>query len=333
VSFVKAGDVLKLALKLQATAEGVSLADIQRDFGVSRRTAERMRDAVEAATRQLEEVRHGGREKRWRLAPRSLERLADPTAEEIAGLARAAALARSSGVPLLADELDSLHHKLKASQRAAVRARNEPDIEALLAAEAFASRPGPKARFDAAIVDTLRQAIRRYRKLRIVYRYRGSGRRGWDVVHPYGFLIGHRHYLVALREQAGDFRSYALANFEGAEILPESFARRADFALADYAARSFGVFQEKPQDVIWRFGPEAAADAREFLFHPTQSVEERADGSLLVRFRAGGLKEMAWHLLTWGDQVDVLAPAALRRFWNTKSFAAAKRRLRPNSPL
>jgi len=63
--------------------------------------------------------------------------------------------------------------------------------------------------------------------------------------------------------------------------------------LQTFAERSFGVFQEEPFDVVWRFSPTAAADARQFLFHPTQTMEDQPDGSLIVRFRAGGALEMS----------------------------------------
>ena len=63
---------------------------------------------------------------------------------------------------------------------------------------------------------------------------------------------------------------------------------------------------------MWRFTPEAAERAAEFRFHPTQVVEPQDDGSLIVRFKAAGWLEMAWHLYQWGDKVDVLAPAGLR---------------------
>ena len=49
------------------------------------------------------------------------------------------------------------------------------------------------------------------------------------------------------------------------------------------------------------------------MFHPTQRLEPGRDGSIVVRFRAGGLREMAWHLFTWGPSVEVLEPPALRR--------------------
>ena len=37
------------------------------------------------------------------------------------------------------------------------------------------------------------------------------------------------------------------------------------------------------------------------------------DGSLTVRFRAGGIDEMCWHLYTWGESVTVEKPVRLRR--------------------
>ena len=132
-------------------------------------------------------------------------------------------------------------------------------------------------------------------------------------MHPYGFLYGNSHYLVAWSEseEARDFRSFALSNIELVELLDRAFIRGRRFSLREYGERSFGVFQEKPVDVVWKFSPKAAPDAREFLFHPTQVIEEQPDGSLIVRFRAGGLQEMAWHLVTWGDQVNVIQPRTL----------------------
>ena len=132
----------------------------------------------------------------------------------------------------------------------------------------------------------LRRAIIGQNKVVLHYRYRGSGKRGYQrTVHPYGFLYGSRHYLVAWSEPAParDFRSFALANIERVESSDEPFDRDPAFSLAAYAERSFGVFQEEPFDVAWKFSPKAAPDAREFLFHPTQTMEDLPDGSLVVR--------------------------------------------------
>ena len=104
--------------------------------------------------------------------------------------------------------------------------------------------------------------------------------------------------------------------------MDESFERDESFSLQAYAERSFGVFQEEPFDVVWRFTPEAAIHAKEYLFHPSQQMEEEEDGSLVVRFSAGGKHEMIWHLYAWGDNVEVIEPKELadevnpyRRSW------------------
>ncbi len=79
--------------------------------------------------------------------------------------------------------------------------------------------------------------------------------------------------------------------------------------------------QEKPVAVVWKFSAKAAPDAREFQFHPTQIMEPQLDASLIVRFRAGGLFEMAWHLLTWGDQVEIIKPIKLRKMLQPRKNA------------
>ena len=107
-------------------------------------------------------------------------------------------------------------------------------------------------------------------------------------------------------------RLWRLDRIASADPFDRGFARRDDFDLAAYAARSFGVFQEEPLDVVLRVAPEAADEAACWLFHPTQALEREADGSLLVRFRAGGVQEMCWHLFTWGTAVTVVAPDELR---------------------
>ena len=98
-----------------------------------------------------------------------------------------------------------------------------------------------------------------------------------------------------------------------ARLLDERFERDPAFDLQRYARRSFGTFQEKPVRVVLRFDAAAAPDASAFLFHPGQTIEGRDDGTVRVSFEAGGLDEMCWHLVTWGETVTVEKPVRLRR--------------------
>ena len=65
--------------------------------------------------------------------------------------------------------------------------------------------------------------------------------------------------------------------------------------------------------MVLRFAPGAARDASNFVFHPDQTTEPNDDGSLTVRFEAGGIDEMCWHLFTWGESVTIEEPLGLRR--------------------
>ena len=72
--YARQEDLQKLALMMQGSAEGICLADIQREFSVSRRTAERMRDALRNTYPQIEELGGDAGRKYWRFPPGSLGR-------------------------------------------------------------------------------------------------------------------------------------------------------------------------------------------------------------------------------------------------------------------
>ncbi|MEP9367944.1 WYL domain-containing protein [Xanthobacter sp. VNH20] len=61
-----------------------------------------------------------------------------------------------------------------------------------------------------------------------------------------------------------------------------------------------------------RFDPHVADAAEATLFHPSQHARRLADGRLEVQLRAGGQSEMAQHLFTRGDAVEIVRPAELR---------------------
>ena len=306
-------DLIRLALRMQGTAEGVSLGDIMAEFEVSRSTAERMRNALLDALPQIEVRGDPGGERRWRLSPRCLGGITQPTLDEIAALQRARDLAAREGDSLTADVLGTLAKRLQAALPAATRTRLEPDIAALLEADGVALRPGPREVIAPDILRTLRDAIMAGVWVNVDHRARASGKLSRDVwLGPLAMLMGDgRQYLVAWSEYQEDVRLFALAGFERIAQSDEVFERPPEFDLQAYLSQSFGVFQEEPQDVVWRFTPEAAPEARRFLFHPSQQMEDAPYGSLIVRFRAGGMLEMCWHLFRWGDQVEVLEPEAL----------------------
>ena len=76
----------------------------------------------------------------------------------------------------------------------------------------------------------------------------------------------------------------------------EKNQKRNDFIddLNEYAMESFGAFHEEPFDVEWLFSADVANEAKNFIFHPKQKLTENPDGSLTVKFKAGGKMEIDW---------------------------------------
>lgn len=311
--FVKVDAVLSLALEMQASRMGISLSEIESRFHVGRRTAQRMKDAVGRVYPQMERIVDEERHPRWRI-PSARVAISDASADEIADLEAAAKVLRRDNQRAKAKNLENLATKLRAALKPAIASRLAPDLEALMEAEGIAMRPGPRPYIDDQVIGVIRRAILQGRSLYIAYRRKQDFRSTGREVHPLGFLFGKSHYLVAIdpKKDPNKPRLFALGNIIKASVAEKTFERPAEFSLEAFSRNSFGVYQEEPVDVEWRFKPVAATAARDFFFHPSQKIELKADGSVIVRFRAGGLLEMCWHLYTWGRDVEVLKPAKLK---------------------
>ncbi len=302
--------LLELAQLFAAQHAGVTLDEIAEKFAVGRRTAERMRDAVAEVFPQLEEIENE-RPKRWRLPSGLTGVFREPLADELAALHSIARRLKGEGVSESAALLERLAVKVEASLKATRRRTLAPDVAALLEAEGFASRPGPRPVIAAEVFAEIRHALLTGRRLSFLYRSETAEAPAYREVVPYGLLYGHRAYLVAAFPWEQEPVNYRLDRMTKVCVSVAIGARPTDFNLDAYAARSFGVFQEKPHDVVLRFAPEVADEVAAFQFHPTQTLTREPDGSTIVRFRAGGLREMAWHVFTWGDAISIVAPEAL----------------------
>ncbi len=309
--YERIADIVRLATRLQGGG-GLTLDEIGSEFEVSRRTAERMRDAVEHAFGPLEYEETDDGRRRWRLRSNPLRDLVRVSADELVELETAAAEVERAGFEERAALLRGLAGKLRALAGEAERRRIEPDLEALTMAEGLAMRPGPRPRIEPGLLMTLREAIKAGRAVEFRYLGRTTGRRSRQRIQPHGILYGSRAYLVGRSDWTEDMRYWVLANISEAALSDESFEFDEDFDLEQFAGRSFGVFQEEPVDVALRFAPEAAADAASFLFHPGQELAHNDDDSLTVRFTAGGTREICWHLFIWGNTVTVEEPECLR---------------------
>lgn len=299
---------------LAGTRTGLTLDEMAQEVGVGRRTVERLRDSLVDLFPQLEGWDDEERVRRWRLPSGALAGIAEPRAEAVAAVETLARECAARGEGDRAGLLRDAAMTLRTLMRPAALLRAEPDIEALMQAEGIAMRPGPRPSLDPALLPTLRRAILEMRLVVVRYGDLSTDQPATRVLCPYGTLYGGngRAWLVGHVEGLPQMRLWRLDRIVSMDLLDRCFTRSSHFDLTSYAAQSFGVFQEEPINVVLRFLPEAANDAACWSFHPSQTMELEADGSLLVYFRAGGVAEISWHLFTWGDVVRVLAPERLQ---------------------
>ena len=310
--YEQVANLVRLAVLLQGSVGGMTISEIASEFRVSRRTAERMRNAVEDAFGPLLPVETLDRQSHWRLQSRSLRGLIQIAPDELVELESAADQLEHAGLTERSKTLRELGTKVRAAQQMPDAAEFDSDYEMLLHAEGLAMRPGPRITIEPGLLRLIRSAIKSARQLAFKYNARRSGRESEQLVKPYGILYGNRPYLVGAPENEDLPHLWLLPNMSNVQVTEHSFEWDSEFDLQTYAERSFGVFQEEPFQVVLRFNPDAAEDAANFLFHPSQTVQKNRDGSLTVTFTAGGIVEMCWHLVTWGSSVSVEQPKHLR---------------------
>jgi len=321
MAYGKAEELLQLAIRLAASRSGLSAADIEAELGAGPQGAlERKRQRMLSALRGLfpaglEEVSEGPR-RFWFLRTKELDHLPVVQPTDLATLERAAAMLAAGNDEDGASRLRVLRDRLGEALVRRGERSFEADLEAMLHGQAVAARPGPRPVIDRTVSEPIGRAVLELRKLRFNYEG-GNGEKRERTVEPVGVLLGGRHYLVARVDNSpadaepGRWRMDRMSDVrvldEGIRPMPEGYSFRK------VATRAFGVYFNADEygDVVWKFTQKAARAAAAYHFHPDQKLELQADGSLIVRFRAAGHLEMAWHLYQWGDNVEVLEPAEL----------------------
>lgn len=301
---------ISLVHALSATAEGLTLDEMAAELGVNRRTAERLR-AVIAVHFDLEE-QMDDRRKRFRIVD-SLRRVyTRPNAAEVAALQTEVEARRLEKSPQ-AEILASLLAKVRGALDDRERLRLDPDLEPLVRLQRSRVPAGPSVIADPQALAVAQGAIMAGACLEFEYLADGSDEAKWRRVVPYGLVHGPITYLIGkLPGRDAPPVPFRLDRMQDVRASNLQESPPEDWDLDAWMAQSFGIWREVDNDIILHVLPSAVARAKNWRFHPGQQFEELADGSLRVRFRAGGLREIAEHLFTWGGDVVIVGPEALK---------------------
>ena len=300
--YSRVSDIIELIILMQSKVAGVSLNDIQEEFDVSRRTAERMRDSVLNLLPQVGEIPTDSRVKRWGFINYSMNELVSFSKDEIATLEKL----KQNCDKISKKDLSTITNKIKTLNQKKLNTL-EHEIEFILNCEGYAVKQSPNYKIDLDSISTIREAIRGSFKLSGKYNDKDK------ILSPLGLLFGEKIYLVAIEDnKGGEPFTYLLHRFQNLKLTNKKFDSNG-FNLREFAKKSFGVFQGKIYNVKLNFDATAAEDASNYNFHPSQKGKWEKDGSYTVTFKASGDKHIIWNLFKWGDTVKIIAPKELKK--------------------
>jgi len=108
-----------------------------------------------------------------------------------------------------------------------------------------------------------------------------------------------------------DFRTFALSRILDVKISNRSFPAK-DFNLRQFFNNNFSLIDDgKTYSVKILFYPDQAPYVTERSWHPTQKIEKKPDGSVVLSLETRNLFEIKRWILSWGFGAKVLHPPEL----------------------
>lgn len=295
--------VARITVMLRRLRGGATAGELADELDITKRQVHRDLRQIEDSGYPLEQD-----DGKWRLPPgfKGLEVAVSPYELMSLHLAHSH-LAYLKGTPFVED-LEAVIRKVEAGLPDKVRNH----LERIVTAFAPLQRPVRAYADQRHVIESVRKALLRQLTV-VLHGYRKPGERPQDYkVDPYGLILyQYGLYLVGYSHQAGELRMFALERINTVTVTEDMFELPRSVSLADRLDRAFGLIEESPQEVkIW-IAPEWAYFVKERSWHPTQTIELKKDGSVILTMRCGGLDELTAWVLSFGPAAKVLGPQAL----------------------
>jgi predicted DNA-binding transcriptional regulator YafY len=208
------------------------------------------------------------------------------------------------------DAMDSLLSKIKATLPPAYidyldRIRSRMDVGP--SPQKDYSRLGP-------IIAELNRAIVDEKKIHLVYFSMGRQKENRRTVYPHRLRhVEGTLYLIGYCTLRKGIRTFAVDRIKAATVSEARFNIPEEIDMNTVLQDSFGIYQGPTVRVKIRFLKSVAGYIRERIWHPSQHLSEKADGTLIFTANVAGIEEISHWVLRWGAGAQVLEPAALRQ--------------------
>jgi predicted DNA-binding transcriptional regulator YafY len=175
----------------------------------------------------------------------------------------------------------------------------------------------PKSEAFLSVLAKLAEAWTSQHRAKITYRSLPAAKASERLIEPYFIepaAPGHSSYVIAYCHRAGEVRIFKVERIEAIKLTDEIYTIPADFDANKYFSGAWGIVVEgEEQTVKLKFSPEIARLMEETIWHPSQVLEKQADGSVIMTLKVFYTYELVTWILGWGEKVEVLEPADLRK--------------------
>lgn len=317
-----ASRLIRLYGILLRTPRGRDLDGIAAEMSVSQRTAKRYADVlVKSVYGQdglplVEVVKDRGR---TTIRLRAQEAGLDSSEFQAASIFFAATALRSLRGTVVGDGADEVWDRLKRQLPKRTREALH-SIERKFFYVPFAAKN--YERLDDSL-GVLMLAVLRQEQLKLRYRRPDKQAHG-HVFEPWT-LVMYRDALYLLGKSSRHAKPVWLAihRIESVERTGQRFKPPSDFDPARHTEGMFGIWSGPQTEVVLRLQGRAAEQISERVIHPGQSFTELRGGGVVARFTVRGWQELAWWILSFGGDVEVIEPKDLRDYVSAEVRKAA----------
>jgi len=314
---------LQVFLELLRTPGGRDLETLADQLDVSSRTMTRytkiLQESLFDETNQpLVEVRQQGARRHLRV--RGAEVGVDPAAHQAAAMFFSVAALRALRGTAVGESGDVLWQQTL--KKLPLKTREALDqIEKRFFYVPFAPKD---YRDHDEVLDVLFQAVLRRRTVRLAYR-KPSGRRNWHSFHPFTMVLYRDAiYILGASDRHAQPIYLAVDRIEELEVTGEKFRIPKDYDPEKMTRDGFGIWSGKECEVALRLSGRAAEQVPERLHQRTVRLSTTQGGDVLLKAKLRGWQELAWWILSWGRDIEVLSPSDLRKYVAEEHQAAAR---------
>ena len=170
------------------------------------------------------------------------------------------------------------------------------------------------------IINRVNDAAVKKKRIEIVYFTQSRKKHSKRLLDPYRiWFYNGTFYLIGLCHVREEVRIFALDRIKMLSQTDEDFEIPEDFDLEAFMKPSFGVFHGETVRVkIW-FSADIAGYIKEKIWHESQNIHTRKDGSIIFEAEVSGTDEIKFWIMSWGSKALVLEPESLKKRTKSRS--------------